>query len=666
MLQAEEPGHSNLSCPSEGETGYANLNCAATEDACGCAPLHGWSNSTGVGCCKLGSVTSPQEETACQGSSYGNTDCDVNGVDACGCEEGFGWSFTTGRGCCKLGSITQEVEEAVCLVDYGNTECRPEISVSVDECGCISGTGWSETTGRGCCKPGSITQEFEITACQATGFAAFGNTNCDVRGVDNCGCQVGFGWSLTTGVGCCKRGSITQEFEVHICLVTPTESRLNDSYALPQEDICQESRGNRECGRESSNEAEVYSGADACGCRDNFGWSVSTGRGCCKLGSNTSIAEEAECPGPDEADFGNMDCDVAGVDGVLLDACGCPEGFGWSVSSGTPCCQAGSVTSEVDETSCWSAFGFMDCTRDDARNSCRYANDEECDEPQYCPIGTDTNDCEGATESCLYTNDGECDEITFCPAGTDTDDCCPVGGQQPLSDDADCSTVDGYPDGPIVADCPYKNDGECDENLLGLCDPGTDYNDCCLGDAGFGSEDNFECGDRTPHSCDIKQCGDNINDGYGNGYDDGANSCGSAYNGRCEEPFRCAPGTDSADCMEVLGDLVDIPCMFTNDGECDEVRYCKKGTDTADCCPCPEGQNCKDADCSATASGNSAGYGYGNSAALDALRDACGCPSNLTLFGHEYNYGASLEPIHSRLVCSLRMCALCYIACPCC
>ena len=67
MLQAEEPGHSNLSCPSEGETGYANLNCAATEDACGCAPLHGWSNSTGVGCCKLGSVTSPQEETACQG-----------------------------------------------------------------------------------------------------------------------------------------------------------------------------------------------------------------------------------------------------------------------------------------------------------------------------------------------------------------------------------------------------------------------------------------------------------------------------------------------------------------------------------------------------------------------------------------------------------------------
>ena len=31
---------------------------------------------------------------------------------------------------------------------------------------------------------------------------------------------------------------------------------------------------------------------------------------------------------------------------------------------------------------------------DEGDNSCRYANDDECDEPQYCHWGTDSNDCE--------------------------------------------------------------------------------------------------------------------------------------------------------------------------------------------------------------------------------------------------------------------------------
>ena len=53
-------------------------------------------------------------------------------------------------------------------------------------------------------------------------------------------------------------------------------------------------------------------------------------------------------------------------------------------------------------------------------NSCKHANDGECDEPNICARGTDTNDCANA---CQYANDGECDEPNICPRGTDANDC---------------------------------------------------------------------------------------------------------------------------------------------------------------------------------------------------------------------------------------------------
>ena len=64
-------------------------------------------------------------------------------------------------------------------------------------------------------------------------------------------------------------------------------------------------------------------------------------------------------------------------------------------------------------------------------NSCKYANDGECDEPRVCARGTDTNDCgggggyggSGGNNSCQYANDGECDEPSLCPRGTDSNDC---------------------------------------------------------------------------------------------------------------------------------------------------------------------------------------------------------------------------------------------------
>ena len=69
-------------------------------------------------------------------------------------------------------------------------------------------------------------------------------------------------------------------------------------------------------------------------------------------------------------------------------------------------------------------------------DSCRYANDNECDEPVLRPAGTDTSDCRnaggnsqervhdrvrrhsqgqpaGGADSCRYANDNECDEPTL-------------------------------------------------------------------------------------------------------------------------------------------------------------------------------------------------------------------------------------------------------------
>ena len=65
-------------------------------------------------------------------------------------------------------------------------------------------------------------------------------------------------------------------------------------------------------------------------------------------------------------------------------------------------------------------------------NSCEYAHDGTCDEPEYCERGTDSADCDGGdrdrdrrnmANSCEYAHDGTCDEPEYCERGTDTADC---------------------------------------------------------------------------------------------------------------------------------------------------------------------------------------------------------------------------------------------------
>ncbi|WP_068302595.1 serine protease [Pararhodobacter sp. CCB-MM2] len=124
-------------------------------------------------------------------------------------------------------------------------------------------------------------------------------------------------------------------------------------------------------------------------------------------------------------------------------------------------------------------------------NTCHWANDNECDEPRYngtgaCENGTDANDCrtEAAAwqrlmdavpqdirlqlgdDTCRWANDRECDDIRFggtgaCTPGTDASDC------RALAIGSDDS-------------CRWANDGECDDPGIGTgaCISGTDRTDC--------------------------------------------------------------------------------------------------------------------------------------------------------------------------------------------
>ena len=118
-------------------------------------------------------------------------------------------------------------------------------------------------------------------------------------------------------------------------------------------------------------------------------------------------------------------------------------------------------------------------------NSCRWANDGECDEPTYCAFGTDTADCQAAQtqaaapvdasnggfgDSCRYANDGVCDEPTYCDFGTDQTDCAAQAAATPPLPASSESSV------PYSASCRWANDGVCDEPTY--CDYGTDGNDC--------------------------------------------------------------------------------------------------------------------------------------------------------------------------------------------
>ena len=99
--------------------------------------------------------------------------------------------------------------------------------------------------------------------------------------------------------------------------------------------------------------------------------------------------------------------------------------------------------------------------------------------------------CHGNDDSCRYHNDGECDEPQYCSSGTDCTDChtcCPANAH---STGTSCLCNGGYVienrgngDWSCVrSSCMYTNDGECDEpEGTSVCEEGSDVADCGTGD----------------------------------------------------------------------------------------------------------------------------------------------------------------------------------------
>jgi protease YdgD len=137
------------------------------------------------------------------------------------------------------------------------------------------------------------------------------------------------------------------------------------------------------------------------------------------------------------------------------------------------------------------AAGAAGAAEDD---SCRWANDHECDEPGLgtgaCPAGTDRTDCirirSGVEDdSCQWAHDGECDEPGFgtgaCTQGTDHTDCGAISWMRFQNDS-----------------CATAFDGVCDEPGVGTghCGAHTDRRDCFgskrplnINDHFFGNDD---------------------------------------------------------------------------------------------------------------------------------------------------------------------------------
>jgi len=126
-------------------------------------------------------------------------------------------------------------------------------------------------------------------------------------------------------------------------------------------------------------------------------------------------------------------------------------------------------------------------------DSCPWSYNGVCNEARYgcdgaCPAGSDTADCSGprsswpapaapsasqpaGNNSCRWANDGECDDPTV--PGHLTTACAPG------TDAADCARVQASPGNT----CRWAYDGECDDptvpgHLTTACAPGTDNADC--------------------------------------------------------------------------------------------------------------------------------------------------------------------------------------------
>jgi protease YdgD len=123
-------------------------------------------------------------------------------------------------------------------------------------------------------------------------------------------------------------------------------------------------------------------------------------------------------------------------------------------------------------------------------DSCRWANDNECDDPDIgtgaCPMGTDASDCRRIRagiedDSCRWARDNECDEPGFgtgaCVQGTDRTDCGEITWMRNQTDR-----------------CATSFNGICEESARGgsgSCAARTDRSDCFTRDRPMRINDHF-------------------------------------------------------------------------------------------------------------------------------------------------------------------------------
>ena len=221
----------------------------------------------------------------------------------------------------------------------------------------------------------------------------------------------------------------------------------------------------------------------------------------------------------------------------------------------------GGVACPPGDTNCDCApnqicFGMATCILEKCLpigdGSCPYEFDFECDDPEFCPPGSDPFDC------CSTLKDGNCEEFDFggmCAPYSDFYDC----GYCPFTDDQVCDAPDFCPEGTDDADCCATiEDGVCEEMQFGgMCLDGTDFYDC--GYCPF--ENNGLC--EVPFDCPVDT--------------DAVDCCATPEDGVCEEMQfggLCEDGDDFYDCGY---------CIYEDDGACDVPEFCPIGSDINDC-----------------------------------------------------------------------------------
>lgn len=194
-----------------------------------------------------------------------------------------------------------------------------------------------------------------------------------------------------------------------------------------------------------------------------------------------------------------------------------------------------------------------------AGDSCRYARDGECDEPQYCAVGTDSSDC-GAPG-------------VQCPAHAH------ASGGQCACDDTFCLNSAGASCEPCA--CPYSNDGEV--HLLERFRSHSTLPLPHLPSHGM----HLICS-RLIANCGCSQCDDGSTGGqrYCAVGTDSAD-CGAASAPHCPTHAHTSAGQCQCDdtfCLNSAGTGCDAcDCPYIDDGVCDEGLYCAAGSDAGDC-----------------------------------------------------------------------------------